>query len=399
MTRILFVDDEIAILESLRQMVNAQSNDWDTQFVASPKVALDLMEQSPADVVVADLKMPEMDGAHFLRTVKQRWPAAVRIMLTGFADQDAVVRASVVAHQLLAKPCESQLLRQTIGRTLALREVLRDRALRQSVGSIDRLPSAPRIYSQLTIMLSNGIASTEQMADLIEQDAALAGKVLHLANSAFFGSFRAVTSIQQAVALIGTNMLRGVVLAVETRDAFKIKDAGLRRYVEEVQIHGATVARIASRLYIRAPGRDAAFTAGLMHDIGKLVLASCKPETFAEVLAMSRDSGRPLHEVEKQGYGVTHAEIGAYLLGLWGLPYAVIEAVAFHHRPELLGTASFDPAGAVMVADALAHDRERDPVDPPGPAPESLVALVRDRGVAEHLEEWRKLTRELAEDK
>ncbi len=397
MTRILFVDDEPAILEAMRRMVHGQSRDWDTQFVTSGKAAIDLIAQNPVDVIVADMQMPDMDGAKLLLAVKQRWPAVIRIMLTGYSDQDSVVRASVVAHQLLGKPCESQVLRQTIGRTLALREVLRDKALRQTVSSIDRLPSAPRIYSQLSGMLSSATASTDQIAALIQQDAALAGKVLHLANSAFFGSFRAISSISQAVALIGTSMLRSIVLSVETQDAFKLSSPEVKAYVDSLQAHGALCARIASSLYTQAPGRDTAFSAALMHDIGKLVLASCKTEAFTEIRALAQSSGRALHDVEREGFGVTHAEVGAYLLGLWGLPYAVIEAVAFHHRPELLGGAGFDPAGAVIMANALAHDLETD-APGSGPAPEALLLLAKDRGVEDRVDAWRVKARELAGD-
>ncbi|MEO8482061.1 MAG: HDOD domain-containing protein, partial [Acidobacteriota bacterium] len=121
--------------------------------------------------------------------------------------------------------------------------------------------------------------------------------------------------------------------------------------VDLLQEHSLMTARLAKRLVVNQRVADDAFTAGLLHDIGQIVLSVSMPDRYAEVLRTSRQ--RPLHEAEQEQLGVSHAEVGAYLLGVWGLPFSVVEAVAYHHRPSAVEAGDREVLAAVHVADTL----------------------------------------------
>jgi putative nucleotidyltransferase with HDIG domain len=136
---------------------------------------------------------------------------------------------------------------------------------------------------------------------------------------------------------------------------------------------------------------DDAFMAGLLHDIGKLILATQLPDHFKKVAdQMGTPAERPMHVVEESLVGVSHAEVGAYLLGIWGLPYAIVEAVADHHHPERIQTPSFDVLTSVHVANALAHEQE-------GRGGDLLnIDYVKALGLEGRLNGWRQVAEEIA---
>src|SRR5215469_9947183 len=116
MTRILFVDDEPKVLDGLRRLLRPQRLQWDMSFIEGGEAALALLDQSPFDVIVSDLKMPGMDGTALLERAREHHPQVVRIVLSEYADLEAAFRAAQVAHQLLLKPCDAEMLRVAIDR-------------------------------------------------------------------------------------------------------------------------------------------------------------------------------------------------------------------------------------------------------------------------------------------
>jgi HD-like signal output (HDOD) protein len=263
-----------------------------------------------------------------------------------------VVRALPVAHQFLSKPCDGDQLRHAIDRTCGLQQLLRGELIRQTAGRLDRLPSAADAYWALTRALGDPNVSLAGVAAIVERDPAMSAKVLQLVNSAGFGLPRRVTSIFEAVQFVGTNTIKGLVLTAQVFSlANRVSVAGLS--VSRLQEHSLLTARVAKRLVGRRDIAEDAFAAGLLHDIGQLVLALEVPSRYAAILADARNRDLPVHEVEYGVIGVSHAEVGAYLLGVWGLPFAVVEAVAYHHRPSPVAEGDRDLLAVTHVAEAL----------------------------------------------
>lgn len=361
MKRILFVDDEQRILDGLRDLLRKNRKDWDMVFALGGQQALVELARAPFDVVVTDMRMPGMDGVALLQKVKELYPATARIILSGHAEREAVVHALPVAHQFLSKPCDAELLRTVIQRASGLQALLQDDKVRQVIGRVDRLPSVPKVYWELTQAAARPEVGLGELARIVEQDSAMAVKVLQLVNSAYFGLAQQLTSVHQAVAYLGIDLFKALALSAHVFvSAGPAAVAGFS--LDEQQRHSVLAARIAKRFFSDKQRAAEAFTAALVHDIGKLVLAMSVPAKFQEALRASKETGRPSHLVEKELLGATHAEVGAYLLGLWGLPLAMVEAVAYHHEPAL--TLPSDTLVAVHVANALSHWPECPEPDP-----------------------------------
>ncbi|HEU4401346.1 MAG TPA: response regulator [Candidatus Polarisedimenticolia bacterium] len=396
MKRILFVDDEPLVLEGLRSALREQRSNWHITFATSGQEALTALRANPYDVIVSDIRMPGIDGAALLRKVQDEHPDVVRIVLSGQGEEGAARRTVQIAHQFLAKPCEASLLQEVIERACALRSLLNDEGLRHAIGQVGQLPVLPAVYKALTRALEDPAVSLRDMGAIVEQDSALCAKLLQMVNSAFFGLPQRINRIEDAVSYLGTDVIKGLVLMTEV-----FREAHIQRLpassLEDLQHHAALTARIARRLLPEREQQQEAFIAGMLHDVGKLVLASRLPEQFARLFTEARDAGLPMHAVEHGKGVVTHAEIGAYLLGLWGLPYTIVEAVAHHHAPTRVAQRSFGVLGAVYVGNLLAHEQEGagsgGKVVPHDPIDESYLASV---GAEDELPAWREIAVEVA---
>jgi HD-like signal output (HDOD) protein len=383
--RILFVDDEEHVLDGIRNLFRKHRHVWDMVFVLNGEAALAALEQAPFDVIVSDMRMPGMDGAALLRHVKTRFPSVVRIVLSGHAERAAMVRALSVAHQFLSKPCEADTLRAALERTCALRDLLGHEPIRTVAGQIDRLPSSPGSYWELAQALAQTNVAWQEVAAIIERDSAMAVKVLQLVNSPFFGLSREVSSIQQAVMYLGVDLLKGLALGAHvfaTLPAMAAPGFAL----DEFQRHAQLSAQLA-RHFVSDPVRiDEAFTAAMIHDVGQVVLALGMPAEFAEVRREAVESGRPIEEIEHARLGVTHAVVGAYLLGLWGLPFPIVEAVAYHHSPSSITSGPREVLAAVHVADAFAEAAESG-----GPSPAIDRVFLEEAGLRSRLPHWEEI--------
>jgi HD-like signal output (HDOD) protein len=386
MKRILFVDDDPNVLSGLQRMLRPRRTEWEMAFAPGPEAALTALSESPFDVIVSDMRMPGMDGAMLLARVQAEHPEIVRIVLSGHTELEAAMRAVPVAHQFLCKPCDADILKAVIERAFDLRALLENETVRATVASMDKLPSVPRLYAALTKALADPESSVDDIATIVQGDVGMCAKLLHLTNSAFFGQSRAVTNVHRAVALLGTRTVKNLVLGVEMFSAFP-GNADDGRFFEALQDHALRSARIAARLLPDKAQSDDAFMAAMLHDIGQLILRTRLREPFIAAVAEADRTGRPLHAIEREACGVTHAEVGAYLLGLWGLPYPILQAVAYHHAPAATGSRGFDVAAAVHVANVLQHEQDapRTGVPPEPFDPAWLAAL----GVTDRLPQWR----------
>ena len=390
MRRVLFVDEPTS-LEGLRRLLRTQRDQWEMAFASSSSTALALLEASPFDVVVADLRMPGVDGADLLERVRERYPQVVRIILADHSELSTVLRVVPVAHQFLVKPCNADMLRVAIERACHLQAVLHDDSIRRMVGELGDIPSLPRTYHALTAALAEPDASIQKIAAIVESDVGISAKTLQLVNSAFFGVQRSITNIQSAVCYLGVSTLKSLVLSLEVFRAFTPKVHLKGFSLEDLQRHSRLTAYIAARLPVPRYLVNVVMVAGMLHDVGKLIVAWKLPDRFKKLLVEVEREQIPLYQVEERQFGFSHAEIGAYLLGLWGLPYAVVEAIALHHAPHRVPNQTFDTASAIYIANLLAQE-----LDSSSPMPwenglethpEYLVSL----GIQNDIPDWRAM--------
>jgi HD-like signal output (HDOD) protein/ActR/RegA family two-component response regulator len=348
--RILFVDDEQHVLDGLRNLFRKERHIWDMTFATSGKAALEELGRNPVDVIVSDMRMPGMDGADLLFRVKELYPQVARIVLSGHADREAIARVVSVAHQCLSKPCDPVTVRAVIERTCEFQRFLQDDGLRKAVGSLGRLPSLPGPYLALTEALQNPHVEIAEIVRIVESDPAMAVKVLQVVNSAYFGLPQKTQSLASGVTYLGIENLKSLLL---TAEVFGVDDAVEQLSLSHLRDDAVAVAVLARRMVRVRRQADAAFAAGLMHDIGRLLLARDPAGRYAGVLRRQAESKRPLSLVEKEMLGVDHASVGAYLLGVWGLPIDLVETVAFHHSPGAIREGDTDLVAVVHLANGL----------------------------------------------
>jgi len=393
--RILFVDDEPMILQGIQHSLRGMRAEWEVELANSGPQALEAMAQTPFDVVITDMRMPGMDGAQLLDLVKTKFPRTVRIILSGQSDRETILRSVGPSHQYLSKPCDLDELKQRLVRAFALRDMLNDTHLKEVIGRLKTVPSLPALYIAVTEALRSPETPIAKIGDLIAQDMGMCAKVLQLANSAFFGLSCHVSSPQQAVSLIGVENLKALVLSVQV---FSDLGGHLTQDLGFLWNHSMTTASFAKAVArVEKSSRavmDDAFTAGLLHDVGRLVLACAFGAEYQQVLKRTEKPGVQLSQCEADAFGCTHNGVGAYLLGLWGLTDSIVEAVAWHHQPAHAQPASFSALIAVHAADH--YDNH---LHVHSPSDELLMMdelLLTELGFQPRLASWEKACREVA---
>src|SRR5215471_5368010 len=386
--RILIVDDEPMVLSELENALRHLRSKWNVDFVGSADKALSALAGAPFDVVVSDIRMPGMDGPTLLKRVRTAYPKIIRVLLAGPAELETAMRGLSVAHQFVGKPCSGSMLESVVDRACDLEALLSNEAIRGAVGGVDKLPSPPRTYMAVVRVLEDPSSSLGDVAAVIERDIAASAKILQVVNSAFFALRQDVKSVKQALSYLGVDMVRRILLSVEAFGMFdsKLSIGGVS--IEAMQEHGVAVGGLANALMAGQASRDDAFMAGMLHDVGRLMLAKQDPARLNRVVEQAKKTATPLHVAEREAFGATHAELGAYLLGLWGLPYSIVEAAAHHHEPLGVRHSTFEVLDAVYIADLLVQEMSGDE-GACSPHGELDIAYLESLGVAGNLPGWR----------
>jgi HD-like signal output (HDOD) protein len=308
------------------------------------------------DAAIVDLHLPQSTGLRLLNDLVAKSPETLRIGLTTMSDRHSIDQVDVPAHQVLAKACDVKVLRALLARAFASQDFTSDHQVTALVEGITSLPVLPQTYSEIVKELESDDPSLERAGAIVAQDMGLTTKVLQLVNSAFFGLGRSIAHPAEAAMFLGTETLKSLVLSVQVFSQFEkltISDFKVESLWQHSWNTGVLARRVCEAEEAERSCIDEAFIAGLLHDVGKLLLAANHPQRLEQSIRKARESNISLWEQEFLEYGASHAELGGYLLGRWGLPTGVIQAVAFHHRPAHARRQSFGPLTAVHVANTL----------------------------------------------
>ncbi len=327
-TAILFVDDEENILNGLKRSTRSMRNEWDMAFVTSGAEGLDFLGQSPVDIVVSDLRMPNMDGAEFLDQARKLAPSTIRFVLSGHADLDMAARSVKSAHQFLTKPCNAADLKKKIDNAIRIRTELDNPILHDLAAAVAPLPSIPTVYSTLVAQLSDPKSNLDNIAETVSKDISMSSSILKIANSSFFGIASSVQSIQKATIMLGVEVIKNLVLANEVFKSSNNKklDHSVAKLSDRSLLRSAITLRVVRQLSDSECARDQAMAASVLQDLGQLVLLKHDHDTYAPFY----DITMPLEQTvkaHKETFGYTSQELSAYILKLWGLPDQIIEAV------------------------------------------------------------------------
>lgn len=222
--------------------------------------------------------------------------------------------------------------------------------------SVINLPTLPTVISKMIELVDNPKTSAGSLARLISTDQALTARILKLANSAYYGFPREVSTVDMAIVVLGFNTVKDMGLSLSVFDMFKESDDSnyfdINLFWEHSIACGIAARSIAKRNYNACAGE--AFVAGLLHDIGKAILKQYVHNDFREIMRRATGGERSLDEAEKEVIGTSHGEVGGWLAARWNLPNMITDAIRFHHQP---GEARVDSrfVAIVSLANYLCH--------------------------------------------
>lgn len=396
--RVLFVGEDIGLWEQLQNVTSGIAEKWDVAFAKSGLQALASLSQSPCDAVVSDMQLPGMTGAQLLDEVMQRNPKTIRFIRASMGDQQAAMKCVGTAHQYLVKPCDARTIGSALDRAFSLDAWLPSETVQKLIAQMKKLPSPPNLYFKIVAALQSPDTSIDDIGAMVAQDPVLSAKILQVVNSAVFGLQLQVVSANEAVMYLGMETTKSLVLLAHTFSYFdKVRTAEFS--VEKLWKHSVTTGKLAEQIArsqscpVEVVGQ--AFTAGMLHDLGKLLLAANVPDGFKEALTKAKEQNIPLWDAETNVFGAAHSELGACLLGIWGLPMPIVEAVALHHFPIRFMSKGFCPLTAVHAANVI--EQEIAAGNPGGGT--GVIATVdqnylTELGLAEQMDKWRDLCRE-----
>ena len=394
--RILFAEDDPLLMLLYGTMLREHRDEWEIVIVPDAQQALQALEKAPFDVVVSDIIMPGMRGTELLNEVKRRYPRASRIIISVLSEKDQVVRSLDGIHQFIAKPFDVRALKATLVRICALDAYLKDDRLKALIGQMRTLPSFPSLYVAIMKEMDSPNSLIENVAAIIAKDPGMTAKILQIVNSVAIGLEHKVGSPFEAVEHLGFGTVRSLVLSAHIFSCFE--RTNLNGFsIDELWDHSMRSGTLARRIMeleqAEAVEVEEAYIAGMLHDVGKLLLADSLPEQFQQALALAAHRGIALHDAELEVFGATHAGAAAYLLGLWGLPAPMVEAVAFHHTPQTSETRALSPLTAVHAANVLEHELSK--TKSPGRPAELNAAYLAGIGCKHRLDAWRAEAKKL----
>jgi len=398
--KILVVDDSPDAGRTYGEALAGGPDETQLAVVSDEGRALERLGREPFDVLIVDVGGSATNGARLLEAALRLDPRMVRIIVSDGSDEQRVLGSVKAAHQCLTRPFDAGEFRAVLARAGSIHDLLADRHLADLVAGIDTLPSLPAQYLRLMDEIQSETSSLERVGQIVSEDIGMAATVLKLVNSSFFGLRREVTGLVQAVTLLGLDIIGALAIShhlFSTFDQRRVPAFSFDGLWRHSLVTGGFARKIALQARQDKSAVDRAFIAGLLHDAGKLVLGSTVTDRYNEVLRIVNDENRLVSQVEREVLGTSHAEVGAYLTGLWGLDDTVVEALAYHHRPSACPRQEFSPLAAVHVANILEH--ELCVIHQDYARPELDAVFLARTSLQDKVDRWRDLYRRVVESR
>lgn len=386
---ILLVDDEEYVLTALRRSLRREG--WNILAASDGVLGMRLLQANKVDLVIADMRMPGMDGGAFLDKVRQYHPQVLRVIMTGYTERESVRRifCQAEAHDMLAKPWDDQELRQLLHELLDHRAEIETHGLQELISRVTPLPVLPQVFSEIAALLDGREEpAIEQVAAAVLREPAVCAKLLQVSNATFFGQRRRVDTVSRAIAVLGLGLTKDLVLAssiFEVLQAPTCEGISYDRLWRHALGCGLVARRLAEVQGQRAEIREAAMLSCMLHDIGKLAMAKAAPAAYAQVARLIETQGLRTAAAERQVLGTTHAEMGGHLARGWNLPLPIVDTVRCHSDTDLKAKPSY-LLSSVHLADYCTHrlGLADNPAAPPAGLVDPLLApLGMDRPQAE----------------
>jgi HD-like signal output (HDOD) protein len=351
--RILFVDDEVLILKALKRLF--EDTEFSVRTAENGPEALAMLAEENADLLVTDLKMAGMDAYELLRTVREKYPSTIRVVLSGHFDEGMLlkIQRKSLARLYLLKPWQNEELLASIRQLFEVEKILQKRNLLEMINKIGTLPSPSKTYNRFKALVERD-ACLKEIASVLEEDVSIAAKILQIANTAFYGA--RTGSVKQAITYLGITNISNIVLSANIIDGLKPKTQSGRDAAEIIWKHSDSTNKITMYLHkkiLNTQIPDTSAVAGLLHDVGRMVLYNTFEQGSRKTFSAIRKEELYDYFEKSEPKNITHQEVGGYLLKWWELPYPIVEAALFHHDPLNPGIMNRDIVSLVHIADVM----------------------------------------------
>lgn|GEM_PF-747184 len=374
---IVIVDDEEAILMSLRSLFRKEN--FNIFLFSSPLKAIEFIEKNYVDLIITDMRMPEMNGSELLERSAAICPSAIRLVISGYEEKSIITKvlSSGLARHFIMKPWDDAQLKQFVTESMELQENLKRKKLEEVLSSFRFLPSPPQMHTKLKEILSSEQVSQKEIAYEIENNPELVANLLRMANSIYYGTRKSISSIIEALSFIGTDSVLNMILSLEVFDRLcsNAAKSSFQRVLEirERSIERAQTAKRIAHLIDPKTDLQEVFISALMLDIGLIFRCTSSPHKYDIFYNEYKTNGTPLYLADKEVFSITHDEVGEALLTYWNFSPAIINAVANHHRYiNNRDTLSL----IVQIADKIVQEDEALPRDPKA---EELYLKVKEQ--------------------
>jgi HD-like signal output (HDOD) protein len=387
MNSVLFVDDEPNILSGIRRMLRPYRHQYRFEVAENGEVALQLMEKEHFDIIVSDMRMPGINGVELLKTVRSRYPDTIRLALSGHAEIEMELECAQAAHQFMAKPISANALVATLESAINLKTALNHEKLQRAISGGSSLPSLPSLYQEILNETASPDGTLHGVGGIISKDIGMTAKILQLVNSAFFGLSRHVASTSEAATILGIDIIKSLVLSNGVFTAFKESSHSidLNQLTHFSQRVGILAGKLAKAEGLSRKQQDRAVMCGMLHQCGKLVMANYLN------LDYKTEATRPHWQWELEKTGITHAQAGAYLLGIWGLPNPIIDAIMFYINPSQSANSSLSELTMTHIASNLVSCMDESGIS--NAVEEQLdFDYLNNLGIESRLDDWKQIT-------
>lgn len=330
--KILFVDDESLVLHALKRALRPLCSECECKFAVGPHEALELLKKESFTIVVSDMRMPEIDGALLLQKFKSETPDTVRVILSGQANADTVVRSLLVTHQYMSKPINTDYLQKILRSLLQTDAVLKNPLLRRKISQFSAIPTLQSTMDALWEMVEADSIDHEKLTLLAKKDIGLLARLLHISGLSS-NEQRRCTSFNELMSTCSAQML---LLAFQSKDLFTPirDDSDLGLLIQNISSHSIKIAEAVTNanLYNSLEEKSERFIAALLHDFGKILIAHLFEDIVEPSLEAYTTRLSSTSSAEEKLLGSTHAEIGAYLAAIWGFDESVVSLIQNHNK-------------------------------------------------------------------
>jgi HD-like signal output (HDOD) protein len=358
------VDDEQSILSSLKSLL--RKHRYDLHVFETGSAAVEYITHNTPDIIISDMRMPEMSGIEFLDQAELICPTSTRLMLSGYEDKSIIFDAIAhgIAQQYIMKPWEDHELLTIIENVVQTRWDLQRRQLDTMLQSISSLPSPPQAKLQIQRILTNENRSIKELAADVEKVPALVARILHIANSVYYAARQPISTTLDAVSFIGADYVESLILAMSV--FHRAEDNLLKEFSEPLDelwrhaVHRATLARTIAEVWPGFQQPTIAYTVCLLQDIGFIIRFTLDPDKARQLVHVTKSLHLSMHEAESKVYTVPHTTVGAALLQLWNFPESIVTAIDRHHG-EIDGDILSQIAQIADILECGDHSRSHDP--------------------------------------